>query len=419
MAFSPDGRVLAYDQPTAEDPGERYVYVLAVDGSREVPVAAHRRNDEMVGWSPDGTRLLFASDRTGSPQLWAQSMIGLDPQGAARVVPSEFRGRSMGVTRDGALYFLATSYERSAFLTAAFDFERGVVTETPADPGEEFFSINAVSNADWSPDGKWLALSRRDRGGPVGVLVSVLGIDGKRTRDVRPKLRQFGPLRWWPDSASFVAGGTDLKGRGGVFRVDAHSGVATPLFLVSEGDNIPYIAAISPDGAALYYRHVTPSAVRILARDVTSGAVRVVVSQTRAPGDAPSVLVGLSLSPDGAWIATSTKASANGDATLRAVAVATGESRELLGASKAATQVLMWAPDSKSVFVRRSAAAGKPEVLRIPIAGGEPAVVAWSFGDQTHDFRVHPDGRRLVLVETPPDGSRGRAELRALAGIAR
>jgi len=135
MVFSPDGRALAYDQPTSEDPGERDVYVLAVDGSREVTVAAHRRNDEMVGWSLDGTRLLFASDRTGSPQLWAQTMVGLVVKGAPRVVPSEFRGRTMGVAQDGALYYLATSYERSPFLTATFDFERGVATEAQADPG--------------------------------------------------------------------------------------------------------------------------------------------------------------------------------------------------------------------------------------------------------------------------------------------
>jgi Tol biopolymer transport system component len=232
-------------------------------------------------------------------------------------------------------------------------------------------------------------------------------------------LRQFGPLRWWPDSASFVAGGTDLKGRAGVFRIDGHSGLASPVFFSSEGDAVPYMTAISPDGASLYYRHVTSSAVRILARDVTSGTERVLWRQARAPGEAPSVLVGLSLSPDGAWIATTTKASADGDDTLRAVSVATGESRELLNASSASTQVVMWAPDSQSVFVRRSSAAGTPEVLRIPIGGGPPTTVTWSLGDQTHDFRVHPDGRRLVFVETPPDGSRGRAELRALPGIAR
>lgn len=417
MAFSPDGRALAYDQPTAEDPGERDVYVLAVDGSREVQAAAHRRNDEMVGWSVDGTRLLFASDRTGSPQLWAQSMAGLEVKGAPRVVPSEFRGKTMGVTREGALYYLATSHERSPFLTAEFDFERGVVTAAASDPGEEFFSINLVSDADWSPDGRWLALSRRDRGGPVGALVSVLGADGGKARDVRPKLRGFGPIRWWPDSASFLASGTDLKGRAGVFKIDAQSGIATPLFMLPEITSWYSQPAVSRDGKTLYYRDVSPAAVRIVARDLASGTERVLLTQARGSGDAPSVLEGLTLSPDGSWIATSTKTPASGETTLRAVAVTSGERRELLAASKASPQVLMWAPDSRSLFVRRSLPGGGPEVLRIPMAGGDSNPVTWPFGSNARGFRVHPDGRRLVFIENRSEGN--RAELRVLPGLAR
>jgi Tol biopolymer transport system component len=416
MEFSPDGRALAYDQPSADDPGERDVYVLAVDGSREVHVSPHRRNDEMVGWSVDGARLLFVSDRTGSPQLWAQPMVGLEAKGPPRVVSAEFRSRTMGVTRDGSLFYLGTSYERSPFLTSAFDFERSVATEASADPGEEFYSINYNAGADWSPDGKWLALSRRDRGGPVGVLVSVLTADGKLARNVRPKLSQFGPLQWWPDSGSFVTGGIDVKGRGGVFRVDAHSGVATALVLGSEGEDFPYITAVAPDAATVYYRHVTPSAVRILARDVTSNTERVLLGQPRAENAPPNVLVGLSLSPDGAWIVTSTKESANGATTLRAVSTKTGEPTTLLTASAASTQVLMWAPDSQSLFVRRQLTGGTPEVLRVRLAGGEAEKIAWTLGNDTRDFRVHPDGRRLVCVR---NGSGGRAELRALAGVAR
>ncbi len=417
MAFSPDGRALAYDHPTAEDPGERDVYVIAADGSREVQVAAHRRNDVFVGWSVDGTRLLFASDRTGATQLWAQSMAGLDVKGAPRVVPSEFRGTTMGVTRDGALYYVATSHERSAFLTAAFDFDRAVVTEAAADPGEEFFSINLFSEADWSPDGRWLALSRLDRGGPVGALVSVLGADGGKARDVRPKLRGAGPIRWWPDSASFVASGTDLKGRAGVFKIDAQSGVATPLFFVPEGTLRLSDPAVSRDGKTLYYRDVSPAAVRIVARDLASGTERVLLTQARGSGDAPSVLEGLTLSPDGSWIATSTKTPATGATTLRAVAVAGGETRELLAASKASPQVLMWAPDSRSLFVRRTLPGGGQEALRIPMTGGDPNVVTWPFGSNARSFRVHPDGRRLVFVENRAEGR--RAELRVLPGIAR
>lgn len=418
MFFSPDGRSLGYDLPAEDAPGERDVYVLAVDGSRDVRVAPHRRNDEMIGWSSDGKRLLFASDRTGSIQLWAQSLAGIERQELPRVISSEFRGSSKGVTSAGSLYYLTTTHERSPFRTTSFDFESGRATATPADPGEEFYSVNLQSEADWSPDGKSLALNRRDRGGPVGMLVSVLSLDGHRVRHVRPQLNlccHF--IRWGRDSASFIAAGTDLKDRWGLFRVDADSGETTPLMLSSDGESYN-AAALSPDGKELYYQHVTPSAVRIVARTLASGVERELVRRTRGPSSVgPNVLAGLHLSPDGQQIVTGTTDPAANVRALLAVSVSSGESRELLRASTGALEVLMWAPDSRSVFVRRPGSGGTPEVLRIPIAGGEPVKIEWTIGHDTRDFRVHPNGRQIVFVQNNADGA--TAEVRVMPGVAR
>ena len=45
---------------------QRDVFIMAVDGSREIPAVVHMADDLVVGWSPDGRYLLFSSDRTGS-----------------------------------------------------------------------------------------------------------------------------------------------------------------------------------------------------------------------------------------------------------------------------------------------------------------------------------------------------------------
>jgi Tol biopolymer transport system component len=73
MLFSPDGRYLAMDLPADESTGHRGILVLALDGSREVPAVVHPSQNAMMGWSPDGKHLLFASDRTGSMGIWALS----------------------------------------------------------------------------------------------------------------------------------------------------------------------------------------------------------------------------------------------------------------------------------------------------------------------------------------------------------
>src|SRR6185503_7175112 len=68
--FSPDGKYLGYDLPESQTGPERDVFVLSVDGTREVHAVSHRSNDAMMGWAPDGKGLLFASDRMGSIGLW-------------------------------------------------------------------------------------------------------------------------------------------------------------------------------------------------------------------------------------------------------------------------------------------------------------------------------------------------------------
>jgi Tol biopolymer transport system component len=417
MFFSPDGLSLGYDLPAEDAPGERDVYVLAADGSRELQVAPHRRNDEMVGWSTDGKRLLFASDRTGSVQLWAQSLAGMERQEPPRVISSEFRGSSKGITSSGALYYLSTTYEGSPFRTTSFDFETGQATATPADPGEEFYSINLAAYADWSPDGTSLALIRRDRPGPMGMLGSVLTLDGRLVRHVRPQLNQpRHPLRWGPDGGTFITAGTDRNGRSGVFSVDSQSGEATPLLLSADGESYTE-PALSSDGKVLYYRHVTSSMVRIVARTLESGEERELAHRSRRPTDPPTVLAGLSLSPDGQYIVAGTRDAAANVSTLLAVPVSPGEPRELLSASSATLEVLMWAPDSRSIFVRRRAdVEGSPEVVRLSFPGGEPVEVEWTLGHDTRKFRVHPDGRRIVFVQNP---SGAAAEVRVMPGVAR
>jgi Tol biopolymer transport system component len=86
MFFSADGRYLAYDIPARETSVQRDVFLLAIDGSSEIPAVAHAANDELMGWSPDGKRLLFTSDRTGSPGLWTATFMDGKPQGGPELV---------------------------------------------------------------------------------------------------------------------------------------------------------------------------------------------------------------------------------------------------------------------------------------------------------------------------------------------
>ena len=66
LFFSPDGKYIAYDLPANDAVAQRDVFVIAVDGGSETKVVVDAASDVIMGWSPDGSQLLFASDRTGS-----------------------------------------------------------------------------------------------------------------------------------------------------------------------------------------------------------------------------------------------------------------------------------------------------------------------------------------------------------------
>ena len=75
LSPSPDGRFIAYDVPEGESGSPLDIFVLATDGSQEA-VLRNPANDSFPLWSPDGSRLVFLSDRTGSNALWTGTNQG-------------------------------------------------------------------------------------------------------------------------------------------------------------------------------------------------------------------------------------------------------------------------------------------------------------------------------------------------------
>jgi tricorn protease len=73
--FSPDGRWIAF---TAEHGDNIDVYVAPAAGGEPRRLTWHPGNDRVRGWTPDGTRVVFMSNRTNAPigeKFWT---VGLD-----------------------------------------------------------------------------------------------------------------------------------------------------------------------------------------------------------------------------------------------------------------------------------------------------------------------------------------------------
>jgi len=407
LSFSPDGKYLAFDRRSARDTAQRDVFVLAVDDGREFAAVAHPSEDALIGWSADG-KLIFASDRSGSVGLWALPFAGGRPQGPAELLKTDLgHFQSMGMSEAGALYMaLSDIRNRSNIETASFDFERGQFTSPRAAAVPTF--VGANQHPDWSPDGRFLAyVSRRGAlGGSLMFAHYVVGIQSLEGGSVRelspsPNFQLFWSLHWAPDGRSLVVGGRDETGRNAAFRIDAQTGRTSVLVEVDEPAG--FTPRLAPDGTHVYYsRHVFgPTGTReraFVAHNLASGEARELV---RRPA-----LGNVHLSPDGRYIATASNDAAAKSLVVLLVPTSAGEQvRELMRADQSPGYgILAWAPDSRSVFLRRPTQSTHAvhEMWRAPIDGGKPAKLDSTLEASIGGFRVHPDGRRVAYQVSSP-----------------
>ena len=101
--LSPDGRRVAF---IGEYEGNADVYVMPVDGGAPKRLTYHPATDTVLGWTPDGQWVTFASSRAqplGHPELWRVRATGGMPQpygfGECSQVAMSSTGRRIAFTR--------------------------------------------------------------------------------------------------------------------------------------------------------------------------------------------------------------------------------------------------------------------------------------------------------------------------------
>ncbi|MBP1597348.1 MAG: translocation protein TolB, partial [Acidobacteria bacterium] len=106
MRFSPDGRMIAYSMPQEPESSKRDVFVMRTDGTGHEPVVAHPADDYLLGWAPDGNRLIFASDRTGTFGIWGIGIREGRMDGAPQRIKGDVAPSPVRLTPDGTLYYI-------------------------------------------------------------------------------------------------------------------------------------------------------------------------------------------------------------------------------------------------------------------------------------------------------------------------
>jgi Tol biopolymer transport system component len=395
--LSPDGKYVAFDVQQSAGSNKFDVFVLAVDGGAEVAVVQHPANDVLLDWAPDGRRLLFGSDRSGTMGAWLIVVAAGRPDGSPEVVKPDIGQdvRPLGFTRDGAFYYRTLTNLSDVFV-AEVDVASGRVLSPPALATQRFAGANSWPV--WSPDGgKLLFFSRRGPGTGWGSNVPFIRDTASgEVREVPTKLETIARAGWFPDGRSLLAIAQVASSFPGQFRIDVQTGQSEPVELFRVAG--PGGAAWTRDGKTMcFQRWVSGKGSAIVARDVATGQEREVHSLAGPAVYASSPIV----SPDDRHLAMALNLF--DESRSRAVIVvplAGGDARELVrGTQFPWPPPIAWAPDSQGVLFVKQPAAGDPktELWLAPIQGGQPRKLDLA-APNMRQLAVHPDGRHLAFT---------------------
>ena len=371
------------------------IFLLAADGSGEVPLVEHPANDSLLGWAPDGRTVLFTSDRTGKEGLWTVAVADGKPLGAPELLKPDLGPvHPLGFSRDGFFYYGVRTGIRDAY-TAELDLASGKVITPPTPVAERFVGANMAP--EWSLEGDSLAWVSNRGQGPNRLEADTLCIRSNATgevREVAPKVSFLYRLRWYPGGRFLLV--QAQRPEVGYYRVDTLSGEHTTVRLRLPKESSFKQPALSPDGKTLYFVHADPDAKdeAIRARDLETGQERV-VCQPRS-----SWPMGLAVSPDGRHLAF--HEGDEGGYYLTVAPVATGQARRVFR-SPQRIQTLAWTPDGRRLLFgmdRLAGGAAEPattELWLVPVEGGQPQKLDLAM-DSLTDLRMHPDGRHIAFV---------------------
>ena len=186
-SISSDGQRLVYEHRTMRSSLWR-VGVGAPDGAAE-RITSSTRGEAWPSYSPDGTRIAFSSDRSGSLEIW---MADADGSGSVKM----------------------TSLEQ--------------------------FSVGP----EWSPDGRWIVFQSS---GETGSQLYVVGAAGGVSRPLTDGQEDELQPSWSPDG-EWIYFMSSRSGTKQIWRVPAEGGEAVQ---VTHGGG--EFARVSPDGSELYF----------------------------------------------------------------------------------------------------------------------------------------------------------------------
>jgi Tol biopolymer transport system component len=381
--FSPDGQYIAYDFAQTDNLLRYDIFLMNLNGGSEIALIEHPANDRLFGWTPDGRRVVFISQRSSKRGLWMIEVAEGAPQGSPRALLGQLEGWPIGFTADGSFYYGLGVSASNVYLTRLDS--TGLNFESEPELASSQF-VGSATMGDFSPDGNFLAY--RVGSGSKGGLLVVYSIETSDERIITPSpsfhpgSSMFGP-RFSPDGQSLLVYGEGQESGYGPYTIDVKTGVATPI--VSRNKEIPIHAVWSPDGESIYICSVTSLSRLDL---VTSRETELYQAKDEE-------MMALDVSPDGRWLAFYCDMN-----SLVVMSSTGGEPQEVVHleedeVSNSWNHVFVrWTPDGEYLLFSKR----KNELWKVNIETGAQQQISLAIEGSLVGAAMHPDGRQITFT---------------------
>lgn len=399
LSLSPDGRWLAYDFPSEENSGMRDVFVISLNGEGERAISSEKGDDFVVGWTRDGSRLLYGSERSGARAVWAMPMSNGRSTGSPVLVRSDmWRMFPLGITRAGNVFYGVHTGTRDSFV-APMDPVTGRVTSAPKAMNAPV-TISPFSLA-WSPDSKHLAqvILRGHRPGVYGPSdILIRSVEQDDERRLTPRLSRITGLSWLPDGSALIVRGANMKGRYGIYSVDLKT---AKMRVIAESPKnwLGRLFALEPAGRNAYFVEVDTLGGSYITRlDLQTGAM-----QRIHAFPAPKFMVAMAVSPDGRHLMLAVRGGEYDRGIIAQLPVTGGTLKEIYRFNKSEAPVngtgFAWSREGREllfgVVQASDTAYAKIDVRVLSISDGTVRPLGIPPG-KIAMVRVSRDGRRIA-----------------------
>ena len=188
------------------------------------PLVSGARYEGWPAWTPDGTGLVFTSNRTGVSTLWRHDLRDGTERQLVRFSDFDSPTRLLAqpaVSPDGrtVAYVFWRRDDLRASEICVVDIESGAVRTISGEPAL------ADRGPAWSPDGAWIAFASERSG---WYEVHLIRPDGSDARQLTADGADFHQLAWSPDGTRLAASRC-RRGRFDLVAIDAATGAVEVL----------------------------------------------------------------------------------------------------------------------------------------------------------------------------------------------